>query len=57
MYRENVELSHYKDVQSIRIALMEELKNMIDMNPMLMKKIMLPSLQSSRLRYLINQGY
>jgi len=57
MYRENVELSHYKDVKSIRIALMEELKNMIDMNPMLMKKIMLPSLQSSRLRYLINQGY
>ncbi|RHN73137.1 hypothetical protein MtrunA17_Chr2g0295261 [Medicago truncatula] len=55
-FRENVELSHYRDVKSIRKTLMEELKNMIDMNLVLKKKIMLPSLSSSRLRYLVNQG-
>ncbi|RHN74442.1 hypothetical protein MtrunA17_Chr2g0310451 [Medicago truncatula] len=55
-FRENVKLSHYKDVKSIRIALMEELKNMIDNNPILKNKIMLPSLRSLRLRFMINHG-
>ncbi|CAI8590152.1 unnamed protein product [Vicia faba] len=55
-FRENEQLSRYGDTKSTRTMLMTELKKLIDANPSLKDKLVFPTVHSSRLRQLVNQG-
>lgn len=54
--REKEELSQYGDTKATRTILIGELKKLIDTNPSLKDKLVFPTVQSSRLRQLVNQG-
>lgn len=54
--REHDALSGYGDTRSARTMLMCELKKIIEANPIFHGKLMFPSIQSQRLRRLINQS-
>lgn len=54
-FRENEQLSKYGDTKTARSIMLIELKNLIEANPLFCKKLVFPTLKSSRLRTLINQ--
>jgi hypothetical protein len=53
--RDHEMLSGYGDTNSARMILMYELKKVIEANPLFHGKLKFPSIQSHRLRRLINQ--
>ncbi|EEF46923.1 WD-repeat protein, putative [Ricinus communis] len=54
--REHESLSTYGDTEFARKILMLELRKIIEANPLFSNKLKFPSIQSQRLRRLINQG-
>ncbi|WOL13548.1 protein TPR3 isoform X2 [Canna indica] len=55
-FRENAQLSLYRDTMSARQMLVTELKKLISLNPLLRDKLQFPKIRSLRLRHLINQS-
>ncbi|KAF3447082.1 hypothetical protein FNV43_RR12262 [Rhamnella rubrinervis] len=55
-FRENEQLSAYKDTKTARAIMLVELKKLIEANPLLREKLQFPNLKTSRLRMLINQS-
>ncbi|XP_022732514.1 protein TPR3-like isoform X2 [Durio zibethinus] len=55
-FREHELLSMYEDAESSRQYLMDQLKILIEANPVFHGKLKFPSIKSQRLRRLINQG-
>ncbi|KAL9680409.1 hypothetical protein QQ045_018288 [Rhodiola kirilowii] len=55
-FRENEQLSRYRDLQSARAVMLVELKKLIEANPLIREKLQFPTIKSSRLRTLINQS-
>ncbi|KAJ8751748.1 hypothetical protein K2173_025928 [Erythroxylum novogranatense] len=55
-FRENDQLSTYRDSKTARTIMFIELKKLIEANPLFRDKLQLPNLKSSRLRMLINQS-
>ncbi|TYI22654.1 hypothetical protein ES332_A06G118300v1 [Gossypium tomentosum] len=55
-FREHELLSMYEDAESSRKILMDELKKLIEVNPIFHGKLKFPVIKSQRLRRLINQG-
>ncbi|PKA57711.1 Topless-related protein 2 [Apostasia shenzhenica] len=55
-FRENEQLSKYGDTKSARSIMLNELKKLIEANPLFREKLVFPTLKASRLRTLINQS-
>ncbi|XP_057967395.1 topless-related protein 4-like isoform X2 [Malania oleifera] len=55
-FRDNEQLSKYGDTKSARAIMLNELKKLIEANPLFRDKLQFPSLKNSRLRTLINQS-
>ncbi|KAE8732576.1 Topless-related protein 4 [Hibiscus syriacus] len=55
-FRENEQLSTYRDAKTARSVMLIELKKLIEANPLLCDKLQFPNIKSSRLRMLINQS-
>lgn len=55
-FREHESLSMFGDLESSRKVLMDELKKLLEANPVFHGKLKFPSIKSQRLRRLINQG-
>ncbi|KAJ6697804.1 TOPLESS-RELATED PROTEIN 1-RELATED [Salix purpurea] len=55
-FRENDQLSNYRDTKSARAIMLVELKKLIESNPLFRDKLQYPSIKNSRLRMLINQS-
>ncbi|KAJ4850013.1 RNA polymerase II associated Paf1 complex subunit Tpr1 [Turnera subulata] len=54
-FRENQQLSNYRDTKTARAIMFIELKKLIEANPLLRDKLQFPNIKGSRLRMLINQ--
>lgn len=57
LFRENEQLSGYRDTKTARTIMLVELKKLIEANPLFREKLQFPSIKTSRLRMLINQRY
>ncbi|XWS26193.1 hypothetical protein CRYUN_Cryun26dG0010000 [Craigia yunnanensis] len=55
-FRENEQLSTYRDAKTARTIMLIELKKLIEANPLLRDKLQFPNIKNSRLRMLINQS-
>ncbi|PON89861.1 Topless-related protein [Trema orientale] len=55
-FRENDQLSGYRDTKTARAIMLVELKKLIEANPLFREKLQFPSIKTSRLRMLINQS-
>lgn len=55
-FRENDQLSNYRDTKTARAIMMIELKKLFEANPLFREKLQLPNIRGSRLRMLINQS-
>ncbi|XP_034916413.1 topless-related protein 1 isoform X2 [Populus alba] len=55
-FRENDQLSNYRDTKSARAIMLIELKKLIESNPLFRDKLQYPNIKNSRLRMLINQS-
>ncbi|KAE8056337.1 hypothetical protein FH972_013118 [Carpinus fangiana] len=55
-FRENDQLSNYRDTKTARAIMLIELKKLFEANPLFREKLQLPSIRGSRLRMLINQS-
>ncbi|KAF2303792.1 hypothetical protein GH714_023450 [Hevea brasiliensis] len=55
-FRENDQLSSYRDTKTARTIMLIELKKLIEANPLFRDKLQLPNIKGSRLRMLINQS-
>lgn len=55
-FRDNEQLSKYGDTKSARGIMLNELKKLIEANPLFREKLLFPTLKNSRLRTLINQS-
>nr|XP_010906591.1 topless-related protein 1-like [Elaeis guineensis] len=55
-FRKKEELSEYEDTQPARVTAMEELKWLIEANPLFSDKLQFPPIGTSRLRTLTNQS-
>ncbi|XP_062163072.1 topless-related protein 1-like isoform X2 [Alnus glutinosa] len=55
-FRENDQLSNYRDTKTARAIMFIELKKLFEANPLFREKLQLPSIRGSRLRMLINQS-
>ncbi|XP_004292971.1 PREDICTED: topless-related protein 1-like [Fragaria vesca subsp. vesca] len=55
-FRDNAQLSAYADVRTARAIMAQELKKLVEANPLFCDKLTFPNLRSSRLRALINQS-
>ncbi|XP_050268371.1 topless-related protein 1-like isoform X1 [Quercus robur] len=55
-FRENDQLSNYRDTKTARAIMFIELKKLLEANPLFREKLQLPNIRGSRLRMLINQS-
>ncbi|XP_031279576.1 topless-related protein 1-like [Pistacia vera] len=55
-FRENDQLSGYRDTKTARTIMLVELKKLIEANPLFRDKLGFPNIKGSRLRMLINQS-
>ncbi|XP_044464704.1 topless-related protein 1-like isoform X1 [Mangifera indica] len=55
-FRENDQLSSYRDTKTARPLMLVELKKLIEANPLFRDKLEFPNIKGSRLRMLINQS-
>lgn len=55
-FRENDQLSGYRDTKTARTIMLLEIKKLIEANPIFRDKLMFPNVKGSRLRMLINQS-
>lgn len=55
LFRKNESLSSYRDTNSSRVIMMNELKKIIEANPLFHGKLKYPDFRSQRLQRLINQ--
>ncbi|XP_011036611.1 PREDICTED: topless-related protein 1-like [Populus euphratica] len=55
-FRENDQLSNYRDTKSARTIMLLELKKLMESNPLFRDKLQYPNIKNSRLRMLINQS-
>ncbi|XP_022729897.1 topless-related protein 1-like [Durio zibethinus] len=55
-FRENEQLSTYRDAKTARTIMLIELKKLIEANPLFRDKLQFPNIKNSRLRMLINQS-
>ncbi|XP_039019288.1 topless-related protein 1-like [Hibiscus syriacus] len=55
-FRENEQLSTYRDAKTARSNMLIELNKLIEANPLLCDKLQFPNIKNSRLRMLINQS-
>lgn len=55
-FRENEQLSTYRDAKTARTIMLGELKKLIEANPLFCDKLQFPNIKTSRLRMLINQS-
>ncbi|XP_015572516.1 topless-related protein 1 isoform X1 [Ricinus communis] len=55
-FRENDQLSSYRDTKTARTIMLMELKKLIEANPLFSDKLQFPNIRGSRLRMLINQS-
>ncbi|OAY27418.1 topless-related protein 1 isoform X2 [Manihot esculenta] len=55
-FRENDQLSSYRDTKTARAIMLIEIKKLVEANPLFRDKLQLPYIKGSRLRMLINQS-
>ncbi|KAJ4707841.1 Protein TOPLESS [Melia azedarach] len=55
-FRENNQLSGYRDTKTARTIMLLEIKKLIEANPLFRDKLLFPHIKGSRLRMLINQS-
>uniref|UniRef100_A0A2N9EEB4 CTLH domain-containing protein n=1 Tax=Fagus sylvatica TaxID=28930 RepID=A0A2N9EEB4_FAGSY len=55
-FRENDQLSNYRDTKTARAIMLIELKKLFEANPLFREKLQFPNIRGSRLRMLINQS-
>ncbi|XP_062098060.1 topless-related protein 1-like [Humulus lupulus] len=55
-FRQNDQLSSYRDTKTARATLLVEVKKLIDTNPVFRDKMVFPDIKTSRLKMLINQS-
>lgn len=55
-FRENEKLAHYGDARTARVLMFQELKKLIESNPVFQDKLEFPKLPPSRLRTVVNQA-
>ncbi|XP_021887756.1 protein TPR3-like [Carica papaya] len=55
-FRENDQLSSYRDARTARTMMLVELKRLVEANPIFREKLQFPAMRGSRLRLLINQS-
>ncbi|XVF89353.1 hypothetical protein PTKIN_Ptkin19aG0123500 [Pterospermum kingtungense] len=55
-FRDNEQLSNYRDAKTARAIMLIELKKLIEANPLFRDKLQFPSVKNSRLWMLINQS-
>ncbi|KAF4388353.1 hypothetical protein G4B88_013190 [Cannabis sativa] len=55
-FRQNAQLSAYRDTRTARAMTLVELKKLMDVNPLFQDKMMFPNIKTSRLKVLTNQS-
>ncbi|KAK9098718.1 hypothetical protein Syun_025763 [Stephania yunnanensis] len=56
-FRENDSLAKYEDIQHTRVIVLDELKTLIEANPLFHGKLQFPVADNSRLKILMNQSF
>lgn len=57
LIREHASLSTYGDTDSVRKIVADDIKKVIEANPVFHEKLKCPVFKSQRLRYLLNQRF
>ncbi|KAB1204654.1 Topless-related protein 1 [Morella rubra] len=55
-FRENDQLSNYRDTETARAIMLIELKKLVEANPLFREKLQFPVMRGARLRMLVNQS-